>query len=444
MKTLVKSLRCVAPDARRSFFASVAVIGGSLSFLSLPAAAVNLRQIPNLPSIPPSITFPAERDVLKTDLDRLAERRDALGISRTAYDRECMRRLPHNHVSRRHCSHQLQELRRDSSRLRTDIIALRQRFQTVEDNARRQRGNGPLSRRMMENSAATGRPDARLKLIRQALVEYIGGWPSVLAYIKAEIGTGAGNPAMRDAFAYLNGMYEGQIAADRLDNVYYRHGVRRWLARDHWTAALSFARAARDNPDDHRVFASFADAAGRQHASPACQKARRCVSGNISNWAKRFGRPHALAVKNMLARTRKVELSTDVVSLRNMLGAIVVFSEKSDSGAIGDRSIGDSATVVLSKAQGHNFTVALKGYIELWRRLEEARMSGRPNLFFERYANASGDRTARAFLNETGEPSVDAAADEGYLKHLRDSLVEGSGNPFSGRLTQAQIIRLQR
>jgi len=444
MKMLVKTLRCFAPDAGRHFFASAAVVAIGLSFLSLPADAVNFRQVPNPPIIPPSITFPAERDVLKTDLNRLTERRETLGFSRTAYDRECAHRMPLNYSSRRHCSSRLQELRRESSRLRTDITALRQRFQTVEKNARRQRSNGPRKSRAVANAPAARRPDARLKIIRHALFENAGGWRSVLAHLKSETGKGAGNPALRDAFAYLTGMYGGQIAADHLENAYYRHGVRRWLAHDHWTAALSFARAARDNPDDQRVFASFADTAGRQHASPACKKARRCVSGNIPAWAKRFGKPHALAVKKMLAGMRKATPSRDVVSLRNMLGAVVIFAEKSDPATIGGGSTNRIATLALSKAQDHDYTAALTGYINLWRRLVDGRVASKTNLFFARYANASGDRTGRAFLNETGTLSIDAAADEDYLKHLRRALAEGGSDLFSGTLTQAKIIMLHR
>ena len=36
------------------------------------------------------------------------------------------------------------------------------------------------------------------------------------------------------------------------------------------------------------------------------------------------------------------------------------------------------------------------------------------------------------------------AADEEYLKRLRRAFAEGVGDPFSGTLTRAQIIRLQR
>ena len=94
--------------------------------------------------------------------------------------------------------------------------------------------------------------------------------------------------------------------------------------------------------------------------------------------------------------------------------------------------------------QDHDYTAALKGYINLWRRLVDGRVPGKTNLFFARYANASGDRTGRAFLNETGTLFMDAAADQDYLKHLRRALAEGGSDLFSGTLTQAQIIMLHR
>ena len=444
MKTLVKILRCFAPDAGNPFYASGAAVAISLLFASLPAGAVNFRQLPHLPTIPPSITFPAEREVLRTDLDRLAERRKALQFNRVLYNRECAHRVPFNHSLRRHCSLQLQALRRESSWLRTDITALRQRFLTVEGNAHRQRGSGPRNSMPAVNASTPGRRDMRLKVIGQALSGNAGGWGAVLAHLKSETGKGAGNPALRDAYAYLDGMYEVQVAADHPENAYYKHGVRRWLARDYWTAALSFARAARDNPYDRRVFASFADAAGRQHASPVYRKARRCVSGNISDWAKRFGKPHTLAVKKMLAGMRKAAPGEDVVSLRNMLGAIVVFAEQSDPGVIGGESTGRIATAALSRAQDHDHIAALTGYIDLSRRLAGERETGKPNLFFERYANAVGDRTGRMFLSETGKLSMGVAVDEEYLKRLRRALAEGDGDPFSETLTRAQVIRLQR
>jgi hypothetical protein len=442
MKMLVKILRCFAPGAGRFAIWPAAVVATGLSW---PAGAVNFRQVPNLPVIPPSITFPAERDVLKTDLGRLGERRKTLGLNRTLYNRECAHRLPINHSSRRHCSFRLQELRRESSRLRTDINALRQRFQSIEANAHRQRGNGPRNGGAAGVSAGKGRPDARLKLIRRALLENTGGWPSVLAHIKTQIGTGAGNPALRDAFAYLNGMYEGQIAAEHLDNDYYRHGVRRWLARDYWTAALSFARAARDNPGDHRVFASFANAAGRQHASPACRKARRCVSGNIPAWAKRFGKPHARTMKKMLAVLASASPPENVVALRNILGAVAVYAEKADA----DRYISGEtmgfARIALSNARNGRHADALSGYIDLWRQTSSGRARDRANLFFARYAFASGGHAAKPFLDEPGDVSQPGVADDAYLGRLRDALQSDSGgNPFTGRLTQAQIIRLQR
>lgn len=171
-----------------------------------------------------------------------------------------------------------------------------------------------------------------------------------------------------DAFAYLRAMYEGRIAADDLENAYYKHGVRRWLAGDMWSAALSFARAARDNPEDRRVFASFADAAGRQHASPACVKA--------------------------LADARR-----------------------------GDR------------------TTAFERYVRLWQRAAP----DREKVFFARYAAASGPRAARKFPGDDSVSSDETRAEDSYLTRVLAAFQPDSReNPFSGALTQAQIIRMQR
>jgi hypothetical protein len=434
MKILVKILRHSSAFPEIRVFLLAAILTAALS---APAGAVQFRQMPDLPAIPQSITFPAERSILQADREALADRRRELGKNRAEYDRECSERLASNASLRRSCSFLVQEIRRESSHLRVDINALRARFQTVEADALRHSGGvkGPASTGGVET------PDARTKFVREALAESIEGWFPVLSLLKKSAGKGTGNPALRDAFAYLRAMYEGRIVADDLENAYYKHGVRRWLAGDMWSAALSFARAARDNPEDRRVFASFADAAARQHASPACVKAHRCVSGDVAAWAKRFGLAHERALKQLLSVSTKTLQSANIADIRNILGAIAIYAAKTESDSGGTEPSSDRTTKALAYARSGDRTVAFEEYVRLWRYVAP----DREKVFFARYAAASGSRAARKFLGEDGVSSGDAGAEDRYLTRVRAAFRTDSGkNPFSGALTQAQIIRLQR
>ena len=263
----------------------------------------------------------------------------------------------------------------------------------------------------------------------------------MLALLKKSADKATGNPALRDAFAYLGAMYDGRIAADDLQNAYYKHGVRRWLAGDMWSAALSFARAARDNPEDRRVFASFADAAGRQHASPACVKAHRCVSGNVAAWAKRFGKAHERALKQILKGSSKAQQSVTIADIRNTLGAIAIYAAKTESHGGIVNGTSDMAAKALASARRGDRAAAFDEYVRLWQQSG----ADREKVFFARYAAASGSQAARIFLGDDGASPVQARAADSYLARIRAAFQPASGeNPFSGELTQAQIIRLQR
>lgn len=405
--------------------------------LSAPAGALQFRQMPHLPIVPPSITFPAERNILQADLEALADRRRELGKNRTEYDRECSQRLASNASLRRHCSFRLQEIRREASRLRVDINALRARFQTVEANALRRRQSGRIKGPApIDTGGAT--PDARTHFVREALSESNGGWSPVLSLLEKAAGKATGNPALRDAFAYIRAMYDGRIAADDLESVYYKHGVRRWLARDMWSAALSFARAARDNPEDRRVFASFADAAGRQHASPACVKAHRCVSGNIAAWAKRFGAAHERTLRHLLSSSMKTPESPNAADVRKTLGAIAIYAAQTESEGRDTQMASDLIAKALASARRGDRAAAFEEYVGLWRYLAP----DREKVFFARYAAASGSAAA---VDADRVSAREAGAEDGYLARVRKAFRPGSEeNPFSGALTQAQIIRLQR
>ena len=123
-------------------------------FVALVASSVNVpdagaaqfRQLLALPTIPPSINFLRERDVLQTDLDRSKDRIKIHVGKRSDYRRECGQRQLSNAVRKRRCSVLAQEIYRDASRLRTEIGALSNRFGTVQRNALQRRQSGfPVS-----------------------------------------------------------------------------------------------------------------------------------------------------------------------------------------------------------------------------------------------------------------------------------------------------------
>lgn len=413
--------------------------GAAAVLFALPAAgAAQFRQVPPLPVIPPSITFPGERDILTADLERLKGRISKYESKRADYRRDCAQRLLSSAVRKRQCSSLAQEIHRDISRLRTAIVAMRNRFSAIEQNAlQRPRSGVPAA-------GVAVLPDKRPRLIAEALSTGGGSWRGVLDHVKSMLDRSAGDPAVRDVSAFLMGVHAGRIAADRLDNGYYKHGVRRALAGDHWSAALAFAQAARDTPGDLRVFESYADAAGRQHAGPACVKSDRCVSGNIAVWVKRFGRRHDQAMKQIVAAARKGTLNPQTDRLLKVLGAIAVYAAKKDVDehrSPEDAAFREMAGQALAAYGRGERQLAVDRYIRLWKLTEP----GRAPLFLFRYAETSGIREAGAFLDHDLPSARASRIDDAYLAALKEVFAAGDrASPFEGKLSQAQIIRLQR
>jgi hypothetical protein len=415
-------------------------------FVALVASSVNVpdagaaqfRQLPALPMIPPSINFLGERDVLQADLDRSKDRIKIHVGKRSDYRRECGQRQLSNAVRKRRCSVLAQEIYRDASRLRTEIGALSNRFGTVQRNALQRRQSGfPVS----GQTARAAGFDKRPKLIADAVSAGGGTWRGVLDHVKALMGRSAGDPAVRDVSAYLVGVHSGRMAADRMDNAYYKHGVRRALAGDNWSAALAFAQAAREIPGDLRFFESYADAAGRQHAAPACVTSGRCVSGNIAVWVKRFGKRHEQPVRQMVAAGQKGKLDPATLRVLNILKAISVYAAKKDADLASDPELRDIADQALAAYKKGDRLAAASGYVRLWKATER----GRAGLFLNRYGETSGSAAARGFLDHDFPSVTSARVDDDYLVVLEEAFkTTGDTSPFTGKLNWAQIIRLQR
>lgn len=402
------------------------------------AAAAPFRQLPSLPVIPPSISFPGERNILQADLDRLKRRVKELEGKRSDYRRECAQRVLSNLVRKRRCSLLAQEVHRTSSRLRTEIRALRTRLNAVERNAVQRRQSGSPD---VRPAAASVVLDRRPKLISEALSAGGGTWRGVLDHVKTLMARGAGDPAVRDVSAYLIGIHSGRMAAEYLENGYYKYGIRRALVGDHWSAALAFAQAARDTPDDLRVFESYADAAGRQHAGPACIKSGRCVSGNIAVWAKRFGTRHEQLMKQIVSDARKGKLGPGALQMLNVLRATAVYAAKKDIKSVDDPELRAEAAQALAAYTKGDRLAVVTAYFRLWKVTEP----WRAGMFLHRYGDASGSAAARCLFDHEFPSATASRIDDAYLAVLKDAFKKGGeASPFTGKLSQSQIIRLQR
>lgn len=406
------------------------------------AGAAPFRQLPEPPMIPPSITFPAERDILQADLDRVTGSIREYKGELTEYRRNCDQRLQTNAARKRQCSSLAQGLHRETSRLRAAIDELRNRFSAIERGARQRRqATDPA----LSTAATAMSRDNRSGLVAEALAAGDGSWKSVLDHVKAMRDRGAGDPAIRGVYAYLNGIHSGGLAADMLENEYYKYGVRRALSGDYWSATLAFAQAARDTPDDRRVFESFATAAGRQHAEPACAVSGRCVSGNVAEWVNRFGTGHDRALDQADAAHQKEALDPRTASVFRILKAIAVYAAKKETGPSAEPTrkiaIREMARQALEAARGGDWFDAVQRYIRLWELTEPDRAP----VFLIRYAETSGSAEARAMTEIRPRSLAPSVNSREYLERLRQAFMQGdNASPFSGALTQAQIIRLQR
>jgi hypothetical protein len=99
------------------------------------------------------------------------------------------------------------------------------------------------------------------------------------------------------------------------------------------------------------------------------------------------------------------------------------------------------ARSALAAAQGGDRYDAVQRYFRLWELIEPDRAA----VFLFRYAQTSGAAEARAIYAVNPRSSTPSENDREYLDMLRQAYAHGDdASPFSGALTQAQIIRLQR
>ncbi len=402
--------------------AAAVVAAGLCGPASDAAAASSLafRPLPALPPIPAEIDNANERAMMQAELDRLGTRAHDLAVRREIYDRDCTASAI-NAAGRRDCQFRLVDLRRDSSRLHADMNAAEAWFRRVaEEAARRRLGDSAL--RHPAGVPAAEAADRRRDYVQDALAA--GSWAKAIARLRTEAAVRRGDAALRDALVYVEAMANGSIAADVLGDMYYRHGVRRFVAGDDWSAALAFARAARDNPDDRRVFDSYALAARRQHAAPACAASDRCVGGDVAGWANRFGPRQAGAAKALLAAARAKGAAEGHRRAALRLRAAAIYAEKDALPTKLPESALAAARAAEAHARASAWTEAAVAWLAAWR--------------------ATDPERAARFL-ELYDGAAPPASGEAAFAKLRAAFGGGApGDPFVAALSQSQIILLQR
>ncbi|MEX2454399.1 MAG: hypothetical protein WD470_06830 [Rhodospirillaceae bacterium] len=387
-----------------------------------PAQASSFRPLAPLPAIPVEVTDRNEVLLMQAELDRLAGLATELTAMRQLYDRDCTA-FAFGGNARRDCQFRLVDMRRDTGRYNSAVDALDAWFQRVAAEAAIRRMDGSAGQAVGTADRATGR---RLDYVREALAagDGDGTWVASLAHLRTLRAGRAGDAALRDAAAYLEAMYRGAIAARDLANGYYRHGVHRFLMGDDWSAALAFARAARDDPGDLRVFASYALAVRRQHDSPACARGRHCVGGDVAAFAGRFGAGQADAAKRLVAFAAGDAAPDGLRAAVNRLRAAAIHAAKTELQPVAGDEAMARAVAARDFVRSGDPASAAAAWEEAWHLAEPERAE----MFFRLY--------------DGGRPEAAGAED---FAAVRTALADGSGaDPFSGGLTQAQIIRLQR
>ncbi len=95
-----------------------------------------------------------------------------------------------------------------------------------------------------------------------ALAAGKGDWSKSVANLKARVKADPGNPALRDALSYLQGLFNGHLALSKLENVRYKKGVLAWMEGDYRDAALHFAESYELDPFDKGSLSAFGFVSG--------------------------------------------------------------------------------------------------------------------------------------------------------------------------------------
>lgn len=318
------------------------------------------------------------------------------------------------------------------------------------------------SRERPKTSEARAEARRKTELLLDALKFGAGDWQASLSYLRDRAHRNPNDRALGDALAYLEGMYRGQLMAQDLANRYYRHGVQRWLAGDYEMAARAFAQAARDNPDDLKIFRSFSHAVGRQHGGRDCQTHGLCVSDNLPRWASFFGPDKEVAAEALEAEARKNPRARELRDAVNLLKGMAVYA----AGAPTPKRMNRQAHSFSSQAVSQIGRGDHLGAARLFAKALQAADSDRALIYLQHYHEGVAAARGRAdaapprelllaevhdkMMREVSRRRAPApsemakrAAEQAFAA-LRTALRQSArANPFFGVLKPGEIARLR-
>lgn len=419
----------------------------ALLALAMPAAA----QVVPLESLPAALADTDEGKVLRIERNRLRGYLEGLQGVAAEFNARCLAVL-RDSAAWHGC-------RSEQARLEDKRLAYNEDVRQF--NARIE----ALRRR-----AVTGRPGEGLaradavrktELLLDALAFGAGDWQASLRYLHDLHRRDPNDDALRDALTYLEGMYRGHLAARDLANRYYRYGVQRWVAQDYDMAARAFARAARDDPDDLKIFRSFAYAVGRQHGGTECRATGVCVSTELPRWASFFGPDRELALAALEAEVGRNPSARELRDAVRFLEGMAVYAV----GAPTPRPLNERAQALSSRAVGLVGRKDHVGAARLFAQALQAAEGDRALIYLRHYhegvAAAEGrpdalppqdlllaevhDQTMREVSRRRAPAPSEMAgrAARQALDALRSALAGTKGlNPFDGALDPAEIAAL--
>lgn len=448
----------------------------AVAALVVGLAAPAVSQVEPLGQVPDDITNAAERVRLADEWSRLDTRLKGLQRIGEIFNQECKaveRGTPAWHS----CNTQFKQLQSDRHAYNADVKSFRARVADARARARR-----PVVADLALVEGGTGdalaMANRKTSLLLDALEAGAGDWQKSLGYLEDYRLAHPTDRAAGDAQAYLRGMHKGYLAAQDMSNKYYRYGVRRWLDGDYMTAARAFGQAARDDPDDLKLYRSFAYTVGRQHGGSDCQSSQICVHDSLPRHVSFFGPEHERALRVLTTRARQSPDDVNISGLANMLDGMAVYAGLDVHTAPALPSGAQKLTLQarLRVREGRYYDAA-RDFAEAYRLADGDRGVLFLRHYFEGLAQARGDARAappRVLTNKTYEimmadsddwlaaallgpdvpgarapadPSPDGNGDRDFAAEASRALVRaitavGERNPFFGVLAASDVAQL--
>ena len=381
--------------------------GLSAALLALPA----IGQMTPLGEVPEEISDRTERARLVDEWMRLETRHGGLQRIGAIFDREC-RRVERGTAEWQSCNTRFNRLTQDRLSYNEDVKGFRSRVGDALARARRPTVSNPS---LVEGGTldALNAANRKTHLLLDALEAGAGDWRASLNFLTVHMSKNPGDQAARDALAYLRGMYKGHLAAQDMSNRYYRYGVRRWLEGDYLLASRALAQAARDNPDDLKLYRSWVYMVGQQNGSRQCSDANICAFMTLPRRASFFGPEHERALKALEIKVQRNPHNLEARGLANLLAGMSVYAglDIHPAPPLSAEANGLTRRASNLVAQERYYDAA-KNYAEAYRRTD----GDRGVLFLRHYFEGRGD--AQREVNSSAPQALKNAM---YLELLAES-----------------------